>query len=46
MPNRAYKMQSAVDLWEDNKKSSTEAKFKGIEVTTNVQFLRSYYFEY
>ena len=25
-------MQSAVDLWEDNKKASIEAKFKGIEV--------------
>jgi ArsR family metal-binding transcriptional regulator len=32
MLNRAYKMQSAVDLWEDNKKASIEAKFKGIEV--------------
>ncbi|XP_012572140.1 remorin 1.4-like isoform X2 [Cicer arietinum] len=30
--NRAFKMQSAVDLWEDNKKASIEAKFKGIEV--------------
>ncbi|KEH21042.1 putative remorin [Medicago truncatula] len=30
--NRAYKMQSAVDLWEDDKKASIEAKFKGIEV--------------
>lgn len=39
MSNRAYKMQSAVDLWEDNKKSSTEAKFKGIEVK-HVQIFR------
>jgi len=41
MSIRAYKMQSAVDLWEDNKKASIEAKFKGIEVKC-VQFLHQF----
>lgn len=43
LSNRAYKLHSAVELWENSKKASMEAKLKKIEVIF-VQFMHQFDF--